>query len=231
MTIEDLHAGQKVTLQVTLGESSFEINTEVVGTNAGTGILVKPYVYKDNIVDFSISAAKDMTFTLHVADSETGTRLAWKNVSLKMVNYKGISYYAIDSKAFGSIAASSERRETNRIKLYVSGQASFEGIKLPVSMFDISDSGVAFTSSQSQLLTIGDRVVVNFTDIAHETDFNMTLYIRIVRVEENENSTFYAGRILDPDKKLLAYLCFKRMEDKASKKTYAKGSKSGFYSG
>ena len=42
MTIDKLVAGQEVTLEIIIVDSSFEFKTEVVGTNNGTGVLVKP---------------------------------------------------------------------------------------------------------------------------------------------------------------------------------------------
>ena len=58
MNIHQLEAGQIVTLEILVGGSSFELKTEVVGTNAGTGVLVKPYVYNNQAIDFTL-------FTLH----------------------------------------------------------------------------------------------------------------------------------------------------------------------
>ena len=186
MKIEQLKAGQEVTLEVLIGGSSFELKTEVVGTNESTGVLVKPYVYNDSVVDFKAGSPKSMSFSLHCIDPISGGRVVWKNVSVDLVNFKGIDYYAVDSKEFGNIAASSERRE------------------------DISFLG------NGDRVTIGDTVEVNFADSANNTDFSLGLSAKVIRTEVDNSSILYAGKILEKDNKLLAYLCFKGMDEKAN---------------
>lgn len=215
MTIDKLTAGQEVTLEILIGGSSFEFKTEVVGTNAGTGALVKPYIYNDQVVDFTNGSPDSMSFSLHCIDPITGGRVVWKNLSVNVVNFKGVNYYAIDAKAFGKIAASSERREDGRVHVKMPGSALMEnGSRFSISVLDISDSGVSFVGN-SYRVTIGDLVEINFADNAHDSDFSLAVKARIVRAEAEEDGILYAGKILERDNKLLAYLCFKGMDEKA----------------
>lgn len=212
MKLEQLEAKQIVTLEVLTGCSSFEIKTEVVGTNAGTGVLVRPYVYNGTVVDFTNGSPKSMSFNLHCIDSHTGGRVVWKNVSVNLVKFKDSDYYAIDSSSFGNIAASSERREDTRVTANVPASASMDdGRRFSITLLDVSDSGVSFLGNANRV-TIGDIVVVYFADTAKNADFSLTVTCRIVRAEAVHNGILYAGKILERDNKLLAYLCFKGIE-------------------
>ena len=212
MIIEQLRTGQEVTLEVLIGGSSFELKTEVVGTNNGTGALVKPYVYNGQVVDFTSGSPQGISFSLHCIDPHTGGRVVWKNVAVNVINFKGIDYYAIDAKAFGKIAASSERREDGRVPVKKPGSALMEdGRRFSISVLDISDSGVSFIGNANRV-TIGDIVEINFADNAQNSDFSLAIKARINRAEAEKNGILYAGKILDRDNKLLAYLCFKGMD-------------------
>lgn len=214
MTIDKLVAGQEVTLEILIGDSSFEFKTEVVGTNNGTGALVKPYIYNDQVVDFTNGSPESMSFSLHCIDPNSGGRVVWKNLSVTVVNFKGVDYYAIDAKAFGRIAASSERREDGRVLVHKPGSVLMDDEhRFSVSVLDVSDSGISFIGN-SYRVTIGDVVEVNFADNANDSDFSLAVTARIVRAEAAEDGIFYAGKILERDNKLLAYLCFKGLDVK-----------------
>lgn len=217
MTIDKLEAGQEVTLEILIGGSSFEFKTEVVGTNTGTGALVKPYVYNEQVVDFANGSPQSMSFSLHCIDPKTGGRVVWKNLSVNVINFKGVDYYAIDAKAFGKIAASSERREDVRVNVNKPGSALMEdGKRISISVLDLSDSGVSFIGN-SYRVTIGDVIEINFADVAHNSYFSLNVKARIVRAEAESDGILYAGKVLERDNKLLAYLCFKGMDEKASR--------------
>ena len=214
MTIEQLEAGQEVTLEVLIGGSSFELKTQVVGTNNGTGALIKPYVYNNQVVDFMSGSPQSMSFSLHCIDPNTGGRVVWKNVSVNVVNFRGVDYYAIDAKVFGKIAASSERREDVRVEVKKQGTAVMEdGRQFLISILNVSDSGVSFIGNASRV-TIGDVVKINFVDRAHSSYFSLDITVRIVRAEAETDGILYAGTIIERDNKLLAYLCFKGMDFK-----------------
>ncbi|MCR5581864.1 MAG: PilZ domain-containing protein [Pseudobutyrivibrio sp.] len=210
MTIEQLEAGQEVTLEIIIGGSSFEFKTEVIGTNSGTGALVMPYVYNGQVVDFANGSPADMSFALHCIDPNTDGRVVWKNLYVNVVNFKGVDYYAIDAKAFGKIAASSERREDVRVSVNKPGSALIDDHRFSISVLNISDSGISFIGNGHHI-TIGDVVDINFADVAHNSDFSLAVRCRIVRAQAESDGIFYAGKILEKDNKLLAYLCFKGM--------------------
>ena len=215
MTIDQLTAGQEVTLEVLIGGSSFEIKTEVVGTNDNTGVLLKPYVYNGTVVDFSAGSPKSMSFCLHCIDPYSKGRVVWKNVLVKLINFRNVDYYVVDSKNFGTIAASSERREDVRVHVHKPGSASrIDERRMSISIIDVSDAGISFIGNQN-LFTIGDVVEVNFADTANGSEFSLRVSARINRAEVIKDGIFFAGKILERDNKLLAYLCFKGMEERA----------------
>ena len=140
--------------------------------------------------------------------------MVWKNVSVNVVNFKGVDYYAIDAKVFGKIAASSERREDVRVEVKKQGTAVMEdGRQFLISLLNVSDSGVSFIGNASRV-TIGDVVKINFVDRAHSSYFSLDITVRIVRAEAEADGILYAGTIIERDNKLLAYLCFKGMDFK-----------------
>ena len=216
MTIDQLTAGQEVTLEVLIGGSSFEIKTEVVGTNDNTGVLLKPYIYNGTVVDFTAGSPKSMSFNLHCIDPESSGRVVWKNVLVKLINYRDVDYYVVDSKNFGTIAASSERRVDERVNVHKPGSAAKDDLKrMSISVIDISDAGISFIGNQN-LFTIGDVVEVNFSDTANDSDFSLCVVAKINRAEVIKEGIFFAGKIRERDNKLLAYLCFKGMDDRTN---------------
>lgn len=222
MKLAQLEAGQLVTLEILIGGSSFELKTEVVGTNSGFGVLVKPYIYNDTVVDFTHGSPKSMRFALHCIDPNTGGRVVWRDVAVNVVNFKGVDYYAVDSSSFGNIAASSERREDARVAVKKPGSASMEdGRRFSIEVLDVSDSGVSFIGNANRV-TIGDVVEINFADNACSSDFSLAIKAKIVRAEAEKDGILYAGKVLERDNKLLAYLCFKGMDFKTSKIDRAK---------
>ncbi|MBP5324388.1 MAG: PilZ domain-containing protein [Pseudobutyrivibrio sp.] len=216
MTIDQLTAGQEVTLEVLIGGSSFEIKTEVVGTNDNTGVLLKPYIYNGTVVDFTAGSPKSMSFNLHCIDPESNGRVVWKNVLVKLINYRDVDYYVVDSKNFGTIAASSERRVDERVNVHKPGSATKDDLnRMSVSVIDISDAGISFIGNQN-LFTIGDVVEVNFADTANDSDFSLCVVAKINRAEVINEGIFFAGKIRERDNKLLAYLCFKGMDERTN---------------
>lgn len=217
MTIDQLTAGQNVTLEVLIGDSSFEIKTDVVGTNDSTGVLLRPYVYNGNVVDFCAGSPKSLGFNLHCIDPHTSGRVVWKNVLVKLVNFKNFDYYVVDSKTFGNIAASSERRDDMRVVVKKPGSALLgEDMRVSIDVLDVSDSGISFIGGVNRF-TIGDLVEINFADNAHNSDFSLAITAKIIRAEVEKDGIFYAGKILEKDNKLLAYLCFKGLETRIDK--------------
>ena len=74
--------------------------------------------------------------------------------------------------------------------------------------------GKIWAIGNANRVTIGDIVEVNFADNAHNSDFSLAVKARVNRAEAENNGILYAGKILERDNKLLAYLCFKGMDEK-----------------
>ncbi len=212
MTFDDLKTGQALELEVYLGESSFPVRTKVVGKSQGA-ILVEPYTYNGVAVDFTSDKLKNMSFDLHCIDDGTVSRMVWKNVDIKLISYGGKDYYGIHTKIFGSVAKSSERRAVGRIKLHGTGKVILDDKEHMMQLVDICESGFAFLTGE-RFATVGDFVTVTFSDKAQNTDFDMTLQLRVVRAMQNDQQFFYAGVLMDVPKDLLAYIYFKRLDQK-----------------
>ncbi len=218
MTIDQLAPGQKIELEVIIGTSSFIVKSTVIGTSNAKAILVDAYKYNGATVDFSSPKLKNTIFNLHYIDQLNLGRYVWNNVSVKMVSYKDKDYYAIETRPFGANSKSSERRESDRLKLDTPGRAIINSNSIDIEPVDISDSGFAFYASD-QIASVGEYIMVQFSDRVSDTDFDMVLTLRLVRYEPREGKYFYAGVITDKPDKMLAYLCFKRIGTQISKNT------------
>ena len=96
------------------------------------------------------------------------------------------------------------------------GSATKDDLKrMSVSVIDISDAGISFIGNQN-LFTIGDVVEVNFADTANDSDFSLCVVAKINRAEVINEGIFFAGKIRERDNKLLAYLCFKGMDERTN---------------
>ena len=59
-------------------------------------------------------------------------------------------------------------------------------------------------------------VEVNFADTANDSDFSLRVTAKINRAEVIKEGIFFAGMIQDKDNKLLAYLCFKGIDERTN---------------
>lgn len=217
-TLADLSIGHHLVVEISFGESRIEFESTVTGIDVH-GVYIKPYVYKDVVIDFNTLPYKNLLFNVHHID-ESGARNTWKNVGVSVLKHKGQLEYLVTTKTFSKFAESGERRENNRIKLTGSGFVENNlGKRFQCTLNDISDSGISFFSNPGEI-TVADYLTVFFFDVAKDTEFSLKLKVRIVRVEERERGTLYAGRILSPPRELLAYIVMKRMEQKATETMY-----------
>ncbi len=216
MTFDMLQTGQRVQLDVWVGRVSSSIPTVVIGKTKGA-ILLEPYSYKGSVVDFSNAGFDDITIDLNCMDTETGSRIGWKNVNVKLIEHMGRQYYGVRVKSFESYAKSSERRGNNRMIIKASGVVAINGVSANMEAVDISESGFSFYTSE-RIAGPGNQVTVNFADTVSEREFNLKLKLRIVRVEERDGRFFNAGTLAGTDNNFLAYICFKRLSIKKMKK-------------
>lgn len=219
MTLQDLEPGQAVTLEIIWGDSHYEIPTQVMGSNQN-GLLVKPFSYKGIDLDLMSSQYEDMFFSIYGLDLNTGNRMVWKNVSIKSIIHNGANYYVVQVNAFKNQAASSERRNHNRLSLDLIGYLSLdrEGEYLPIQLKDISDNGISFFMDTLFDLE-NTNLFIHFEDVVRGNFFDLDITCRVVRVEPDEEDKFlYGCKIIESGKEMLAYVCLRRMVLQAMKK-------------
>lgn len=133
--------------------------------------------------------------------------------AIELVEYNGREYYGIHTKLLGSVSKSSERRGGNRITLELEGQAIVGEQEVEIHAIDISETGFAFASKE-KFANPGDVVTVKFKDEAKKTEFNVVLDIRILRGGIRGDQYFNAGIMTNKPHDLLAYIYFKRLDQK-----------------
>lgn len=211
MVLQDLNLGQEVILQIKWGDASHDLKTEVVGSNE-SGLLIKPFIYNGVVINLPENKVKDIIFNIYANDPVTSARMAWKNASVKPVSYKGRTYYACTVNDFQKFALSSDRRADIRMPLNIRGTMSAKDFEnIPVVIYDISDSGVAFLLDKNMTLPLG-VINLKFVDTVRGNTFTINIKCRPVRERANGQDSLYGCRMLEVSNEVLIYICMKRMD-------------------
>lgn len=214
MIIDELPPGQDVKLEVEWIDNKMEIGGKIVA-NTDSGMIMTPYRYHGEYIDLSLGQENNIAFNLYYID-DTKTRIMWKNVHIKSVNYKGSPYYLVNANPVSKFSYHSERRATMRIPLNFSGVVTDKQTMQTymVQLADLNSRGIAFTASERAAFA-GYELTVHIDDTARGKNFSMDIDCHIVRHEPRDGKRFYGCRIRHGSKALLAYLFLKGMEYKA----------------
>lgn len=96
MYLNDLEQGQKINLTARIGSEILEFESTVVDTIASThSILAETIIKNDRVISFK---GKGLLVDLMIYSADNAPKV-FKNVSIKLVQLKGIIYYNISSLA------------------------------------------------------------------------------------------------------------------------------------
>lgn len=212
MKLKDIRPGEPLVLEVIWGENTYEIPTNAIGANE-SGLLIKPVLYGEDVIDFGAGNGRDMIFSIHIINPEDGSRNVWRNVQLKTINYNGTTYYATKTSNFNSISKSSERRGNNRMVLDIDGSIELisddKKVLENIHIIDISDNGISFTSSPMLDLDMLPHVV-RFKDTVNGIPFELSLKCVWVRKMTEPKKIFWGCKVTEADRNVLAYICRRR---------------------
>ena len=210
MLLQDLIPGEKVSLAVTWGGSTYEIPTTVVAIQS-EGILVSPFVYKGVLLDLGAHHYKDMRFSLNVIDKIKDSRFTWRSVNLEMTTYKNKPFYLVKTNNFAHLGSPSDRRDHKRMVLDIPGTAIIDKKKISVSVHDLSDNGVSFVVQSDEAIA-GRNLKVAFRDMARGEEFDMTMDCECVRKIIMGNQELWGCKLRKASNDMLAYVFMKRSD-------------------
>lgn len=215
MKLQDIMDGESLVLEVEWGENIYEIPTTAVGSSE-YGLLIKPVIYNDIVVDLAAGNERDMLFSIHVVDPNTGIRNVWRNVQLKTIVYYGTTYYATRTAKYNADAKSSERRIHGRLPIGLDGKLELNASagSTDVHIVDLSDGGISFTTAPNIDL---DKLphIIEFKDSVKNTSFSLKMKCIWVRRIVEPNKILWGCKISEADRSVLAYICLRRAYLKA----------------
>lgn len=225
MFIQDLSPGQKVSIQVDLDGKYFEFPSRVIIAH-GNGIYLEPYEYKGSVVDFGSASPGYLFFHLHFIDNVNNTRQVFKNLNIVTKNFNGKKYYFATVRKMDEMSFSAERRKKSRFPLQGIGEIKLEGKSeenvysgtVSVQLVDVSERGIAFLLPSSEKIDKNEHFTIRFTDSVMDKDFELTANCSVVRKVKHEDKLLYGCSFSMLSEKMLMYLCFKSIEERAARR-------------
>lgn len=225
MFLQDLSPGQKVSIQVDLDGKHFEFPSRVIMAH-GNGIYLEPYEYKGSVVDFGAAAPGYLFFHLHFIDSVNNVRQVFRNLNLVTKNFNGMKYYFATVRKMDEMSFSDERRKKSRfpiqgigeIKLERNSEENVYSGTVNAQLVDISERGIAFLLPPDEKIDKHERFTIRFTDSVMDKDFELTANCSIVRKTKHEDKMLYGCNFSMLSEKMLMYLCFKSIEERAARR-------------
>ncbi len=199
MYLNELKQGTGAQLIVKIGAQTLEFYTTVseVFDNC---IYVEPITQDDKVIGFSTPG---LILDFIITDSESERAFQFSNVKIRTIKNPK------DDKIYQEVTAPSEgkpinRRGACRVWLGEEGHASY-GLgnpSFPVTVKDISVSGIAFICDKDHDIPDGSIVHINFVDDPTGTTFSLAAII--VRSMEMERSRIMYGCKLNQESNTIA---------------------------
>ncbi len=221
MRLIELKEGTAVQIVVGVAQHKLEFYTTVTQV-FDTCIYVEPIMQDDKLVGFS---NKGLIIDLIVTDSESERAFLFSGVKIRGIKTER-------QEIFHEISTLDEAKPINRrgacrVWLGEEGMATYGLGKpsFPVTVKDISVSGIAFICSKDVSIPDGSIVHVNFVDEPTGTTFSLAAII--VRSMDMENSRIMYGCKLNQESNAIAKFVNEKQRDKlkaarqSSKASYA----------
>lgn len=212
MYINELRANSIVNLEFMKESSVFEVKGRVVGTYVDSAkrghVLLETFSFKGKVLDLGNTAVKGVVFNLYANDS-LGRRVCWKNVSVRLQEYKGRTFYAVMPASYHSISVFNDRRQTPRLLVQAEGYLNYKSGYQKVQMANISDSGVAFYGPED-LPVYMRECVLEFTETIDDSYHNMRIECKPVRIQRTGSLTLYGCKVLGQSHAVMTYLYAKK---------------------
>ncbi len=198
MRLSDIKAGTGAQIIVTVGSQSLEFYTTVMEVYDDC-VYVETITQDDKVIGFS---TKGIMIDLIITDSDSERAYKFSNVKIRTIKTP-------KDEVFHEIRCTGEGRAINRrgacrVWLGEEGMASCGLGKesFPVTVKDISVSGIAFICSKDQEIPDGSVVHINFVDETTGTTFSLAAII--VRSMDMEKSRMMYGCKLNQESNAIA---------------------------
>ena len=216
MVLQELEVGEELELNIKWGGLKYELKSKVEIVDADS-VLINPYTYGGNTVDFSSSSFRGIVIDV-IAKNHNGKRYMWPSVNVSTVKRFVRSYYLVNTSDYKKLAKESERRNQDRVKI---------GLRCVLSIYgddgmyygiikDISQGGVAFIP-EMDIVYEGKLIELQFADSVRGHEFQIRFKIKVVRKDMEDGKILYGCRIVEAQRDALAYLYLKTV-DSISKK-------------
>ena len=218
MVLQELEVGEELELNIKWGGRKYELKSKVEIVDADS-VLINPYTYGGNTVDFSSSSFRGIVIDV-IAKNHNGKRYKWPAVNVSTVKRFGRSYYLINTSDYKKLAKESERRNQDRVKI---------GLRCVLSIYgddgmyygiikDISQGGVAFIP-EMDIAYEGKLIELQFADSVRGHEFQIRFKIRVVRKDMEDGKILYGCRIVEAQRDALAYLYLKTVDSRSKKQS------------
>lgn len=213
MTIQDLSEEQRVKIEIVWADKTFSVDSKVAGKRS-TDILLKPYIFNGNEIRVH-EKVRDFTFNIFAIDPYTKHRVGWNDVEMKSVDFKGNHYYICRPKNYLLYAADQERRNNNRISINLPGSVTdiASGATYAARIVDLSANGIAFSLPSSREIN-KINVKVCLDDSIGDSEFNLELLARIVRIVPKGNEVLYGCELRSTPQELAMYTFLRQSEER-----------------
>ncbi len=198
MRLNEIKTGTSAELNVTVGSQKLEFYTTVMEVYDDC-IYVETITQDDKVIGFS---AKGIMLDLIITDSESERAYKFSNVRVRTIRTpKDEMFHEIRCNGEGRVI---NRRGACRVWLGEEGMATCGLGKesFPVTVKDISVSGIAFICSKDQEIPDGSVVHINFRDDSTGTTFSLAAII--VRSMDMEKSRMMYGCKLNQESNAIA---------------------------
>ena len=218
MVLQELEVGEELELNIKWGGLKYELKSKVEIVDADS-VLINPYTYGGNTVDFSSSSFRGIVIDV-IAKNHNGKRYKWPAVNVSTVKRFGRSYYLVNTSDYKKLAKESERRNQDRVKI---------GLRCVLSIYgddgmyygiikDISQGGVAFIP-EMDIVYEGKLIELQFADSVRGHEFQIRFKIKGARKEMEYRKILYGCRIVEAQRDALAYLYLKTVDSRSKKQS------------
>lgn len=213
MLLDGLMNGSIVNLEmVTEDNCRYEVSSVVSGASKNS-LLIEPLDVRGmsaNEPAMDEKADGNVIYNIY-ADDSNGNRVGWYNVTVKSIDYKDKSYKGIWTRCFNQDSVQADRRINDRMKLKdMTGTVeTADGVSYEVSLYDVSNNGIAFLADDDSLLH--KSLVVHIDDLINGEIYRINVNCTCVRCAREDGKILVGCSIGEADRAYLLYLYEKKL--------------------
>ncbi len=215
MLLHDISAGDEVRLELIINDTPYQIPTHAVDVAPGK-VWIEVFRFEKQVIDLSDPKFYHIRYNLHGYD-KAKLPYCWDDMELSMEMHNGLSCYLLSCSPFKSAGRAENKRMKDRVKVSVPAELQWrqKNFNIPVTLYDISDSGVAFLANEDAPL-INERIIVEIREMIQERKFWIKMECVCVRKMPKDGNILYGCKFQIIDQRLLEYIFAKHMQVRAA---------------